>query len=144
PASDSRTSCVSTHENPTASASRRNRLSRRAGFALKWHRFIQSSRRMYAIHRPLSRRACPPRRASATAHAAGKPAGYMALTSLVARSLIMHESARLLRDLVAIPSVNPMGRDIKGPDIFEHRLTDYLENFFRTLGVPYQRQPIAP
>src|SRR5262249_53172114 len=55
-----------------------------------------------------------------------------------------HESARLLRDLVAIPSVNPMGRPLQGPDIYEHRLTDYLQAFFRNLGVPYERQTLAP
>jgi acetylornithine deacetylase len=56
----------------------------------------------------------------------------------------MHESARLLRDLVAIPSVNPMGRPLQGPDIYEHRVTDYLEAFFHGLGVPHERQPVAP
>ncbi len=55
-----------------------------------------------------------------------------------------HESARLLRDLVAIPSVNPMGRPLQGPDIYEHRVTDYLEAFFRNLGVAYERQTLAP
>jgi acetylornithine deacetylase len=56
----------------------------------------------------------------------------------------MDESARLLRDLVALPSVNPMGRPAPGPECFEHRVTAYLENFFRDLGVPYERQPVAP
>ena len=56
----------------------------------------------------------------------------------------MHETSRLLRDLVALPSVNPMGRPLSGPDIYEHRVTAYLESFFRSLGVPYERQSIAP
>ncbi|MHB1425269.1 MAG: M20 family metallopeptidase [Gemmataceae bacterium] len=56
----------------------------------------------------------------------------------------MHETTRLLRDLVSLPSVNPMGRPLTGPDIHEHRVTDYLENYFRSLGVPYQRQTVAP
>jgi acetylornithine deacetylase/succinyl-diaminopimelate desuccinylase-like protein len=56
----------------------------------------------------------------------------------------MHESTRLLRDLVALPSINPMGRPLTGPDIYEHGVTDYLETFFRALGVPYERQPVAP
>jgi acetylornithine deacetylase ArgE len=56
----------------------------------------------------------------------------------------MHETTRLLRDLVALPSVNPMGRPLTGPDIYEHRVTAYLENFFRSLGVPYERQTVAP
>jgi acetylornithine deacetylase len=56
----------------------------------------------------------------------------------------MHETTRLLRDLVALPSVNPMGRPLAGPDIHEHRVTDYLEQFFRALGVSFERQPVAP
>src|SRR5438552_13511971 len=56
----------------------------------------------------------------------------------------MTETTRLLKDLVAIPSINPMGRDLQGPQIYEHRLTTYLENFFRSLGVNYERQTVAP
>jgi acetylornithine deacetylase len=37
-----------------------------------------------------------------------------------------------------------MGRDLQGPDIYEHQVTDYLEEFFRGLGVPYARQTAAP
>lgn len=51
----------------------------------------------------------------------------------------------LLKDLVAIPSVNPMGRDdLSGPEFFEQRLSDYLEAFFQRLGVRYQRIELAP
>src|SRR5437868_10860074 len=56
----------------------------------------------------------------------------------------MNEVTRLLHDLVALPSVNPMGRALQGEEIFEHRVTAYLENCFRTLGVRYQRQTIGP
>ncbi|MCI0461622.1 MAG: M20 family metallopeptidase [Gemmataceae bacterium] len=56
----------------------------------------------------------------------------------------MTETTRLLRDLVALPSVNPMGRPMQSPDLYEHRVTAYLEQFFRELGVPCQRQPVAP
>jgi acetylornithine deacetylase len=56
----------------------------------------------------------------------------------------MTETTRLLRDLVALPSVNPMGRPLQGPNFFEHRVTAYLEDFFRGLGVPCRRQPVAP
>jgi acetylornithine deacetylase len=56
----------------------------------------------------------------------------------------MLETTRLLRDLVALPSVNPMGRPLEGPTVYEHRVTTYLEEFFRSLGVPYERQPVAP
>jgi acetylornithine deacetylase ArgE len=56
----------------------------------------------------------------------------------------MLETTRLLRDLVSLPSINPMGRALHGPEIFEHRVTAYLEDFFRQLGVGYERQHIAP
>lgn len=56
----------------------------------------------------------------------------------------MNESTRLLRDLVSIPSVNPMGRPMTGPEIYEQRMGDYLEKFFRELGVKYERQKVAP
>lgn len=56
----------------------------------------------------------------------------------------MTETTRLLKDLVSIPSVNPMGRDLQGPEVFEHRVTAYLEDFFRSLGVRYERQSVAP
>jgi acetylornithine deacetylase ArgE len=56
----------------------------------------------------------------------------------------MNETTRLLRDLVALPSVNPMGRDLTGPDFLEARVTAYLEDFFRGLGVRWERQTVAP
>jgi acetylornithine deacetylase len=56
----------------------------------------------------------------------------------------MTETTRLLRDLVALPSVNPMRGDIPPDILFEHRVTGYLEQFFRSLGVPFERQSVAP
>ncbi|HKI32564.1 MAG TPA: M20 family metallopeptidase [Gemmataceae bacterium] len=56
----------------------------------------------------------------------------------------MIETTRLLTDLVRLPSVNPMGRALQTPDLYEHRVTTYLEDFFRGLGVPYERQTVAP
>lgn len=56
----------------------------------------------------------------------------------------MTETTRLLRDLVALPSINPMGRALHGPGIYEHQVTAYLEEFFRGLNVPFERQTIAP
>ncbi len=50
----------------------------------------------------------------------------------------------ILSELVATPSVNPMGRDVSGPEFFEYRLTDYLEQFFVRLAIPTFRQAIAP
>jgi acetylornithine deacetylase len=51
---------------------------------------------------------------------------------------------RLLSELVAIPSVNPMGRGLAGPEFLETRLTSYLEAWFRELGVRHERQPVSP
>jgi acetylornithine deacetylase/succinyl-diaminopimelate desuccinylase-like protein len=53
------------------------------------------------------------------------------------------DSVATLRDLVAIPSINPMGRAVAGPEFFEYRVTDYLEKLFARLGIPTVRQPIA-
>ncbi len=49
-----------------------------------------------------------------------------------------------LRDLVAIPSVNPMGRAVSGPEYLETRVTDYLQQLFHRLGLRHERQTIAP
>src|SRR5438876_1189708 len=57
---------------------------------------------------------------------------------------LMIDIATLLHDLVALPSVNPMGRAMQGPEVFEHQVTDYLEAFFRQIGVPHERQVAAP
>jgi acetylornithine deacetylase/succinyl-diaminopimelate desuccinylase family protein len=56
----------------------------------------------------------------------------------------MNATTNLLRDLVRLPSVNPMTRALTGPEIYEHQVTAYLEEFFRKLGVRWERQPIAP
>lgn len=49
-----------------------------------------------------------------------------------------------LRRLVAIPSVNPMGGPADGPDFLEARLTEHLEGLLQGLGLPCQRQTVAP
>jgi acetylornithine deacetylase ArgE len=54
------------------------------------------------------------------------------------------EAARILRDLVRLPSINPMGRGLDGPTIFEERVSAYLEQYLRDLGVTVERQPVAP
>jgi acetylornithine deacetylase/succinyl-diaminopimelate desuccinylase family protein len=46
--------------------------------------------------------------------------------------------------LVAIPSVNPMGRALSGPEYLEHRVTEWLQAFFERLGLPWQRQTVEP
>jgi acetylornithine deacetylase ArgE len=49
-----------------------------------------------------------------------------------------------LSELVAIPSVNPMGRPLDGPEFYEERVTDYLQSLFERLGLPWQRQSVQP
>ena len=50
----------------------------------------------------------------------------------------------ILKQLVAIPSVNPMGREMTDPMVGEARLTDYLEKLFTRMGLATHRQPVAP
>ncbi|HUG92642.1 MAG TPA: M20 family metallopeptidase [Planctomycetaceae bacterium] len=54
------------------------------------------------------------------------------------------DSIALLKDLVRIPSVNPMGRDVAGPEFFETRLSEYLVEFFGRLRIDCQRIEVAP
>ncbi len=56
----------------------------------------------------------------------------------------MNSVSRLLAELVAIPSVNPMGRPLSGAGYLEAGMTAYLERWFRGLGVSVERQVIAP
>jgi len=50
----------------------------------------------------------------------------------------------LLSRLVAIPSVNPMGRDLTGPEFNEGRMVEYLLHFFKELGVPHEEIQVVP
>jgi acetylornithine deacetylase ArgE len=57
----------------------------------------------------------------------------------------MNRLTSILRDLVRLPSVNPMGRSWASDGILhEHRVTAYLEEFFRNLGVQFDRQQVMP
>ncbi len=49
-----------------------------------------------------------------------------------------------LCDLVRLPSVNPMGRDLPPEVAWESRVTDYLQERFQQLELPWQRQTVAP
>lgn len=51
---------------------------------------------------------------------------------------------KILKDLISIPSVNPMGRDVSGPEYLETRVTEYLLQYLMRLGVPYEQVEIAP
>jgi succinyl-diaminopimelate desuccinylase len=54
------------------------------------------------------------------------------------------EPIAILKDLIARPSVNPMGRTVAGPEFLEARMTEYLVGFFEQLGVPYQKIEVVP
>lgn len=56
----------------------------------------------------------------------------------------MDDLIKLASQLVAIPSMNPMGRVIDGPGYCEANLTAFLESYFRKLDVSFVRQPVAP
>ncbi len=51
---------------------------------------------------------------------------------------------RLLKQLIAIPSVNPMGRAVTGEIYFEGRLTQFLCSYFAELGVEYESIEVVP
>ena len=50
----------------------------------------------------------------------------------------------ILKQLIAIPSVSPMGRDLDGPEYYETRLTEHLMGFFSELGVEHEAIEVAP
>lgn len=54
------------------------------------------------------------------------------------------DAVSLLRDLVSLPSVNPMGCAEVSPHFGEAQVARYLENFFAGLGLRTFRQSIAP
>ncbi len=45
----------------------------------------------------------------------------------------------ILSQLIRIPSVNPMRGEVDRAICFEHRVSDWLEEFFRAIGAPYER-----
>jgi acetylornithine deacetylase len=56
----------------------------------------------------------------------------------------MEPHVELLSQLISIPSVNPMGRDVSGPEYLETALTAFLENWLRRLDVDVKRQSVSP
>ncbi|MCC9605150.1 M20 family metallopeptidase [Blastopirellula sp. JC732] len=50
----------------------------------------------------------------------------------------------LLQELVRIPSVNPMGRDVAGEIYFEARLTSFLQQYVADWGFFCERQHVSP
>jgi acetylornithine deacetylase/succinyl-diaminopimelate desuccinylase-like protein len=56
----------------------------------------------------------------------------------------MIDHVAILADLVRRPSVNPMGRDVSGPEYLEGRVTDHLLQRLAAAGIPCARQPVSP
>ena len=56
----------------------------------------------------------------------------------------MVDPVPILKDLVAIPSVNPMGRDLAGDEYFEGRLTEYLVGYLRRHSIEHEVREIVP
>ncbi len=54
------------------------------------------------------------------------------------------KASQLLAELIRIPSVNPMGRDLTGAIYGEERLSDFLMELFQSWGVPAVRWPVHP
>jgi acetylornithine deacetylase/succinyl-diaminopimelate desuccinylase family protein len=52
--------------------------------------------------------------------------------------------ALLLADLVRIPSINPMGRTVSGPEYFEAAVADHVSAFLRRHGIDVQVDQVAP
>lgn len=47
----------------------------------------------------------------------------------------MHEAITITRQLVAIPSVNPMGKGLTGPMYTERNMASYIQDFLADLGI---------
>ncbi len=56
----------------------------------------------------------------------------------------MEPVVKLLRELVAIPSMNPMGRVRSGDEYCEETLAEYLAAFLKRQGLDVQLQQVAP
>jgi len=55
-------------------------------------------------------------------------------------SICFDEARRVLADMIAIRSVNPMGREFTGSAPVERGIVEYLEEMFRPYGVVMERQ----
>lgn len=56
----------------------------------------------------------------------------------------MDPFTRLLADLVAIPSMNPMGRDRAGPEYAEQQLADFVASYLKAHDIDVQTQQVEP
>lgn len=56
----------------------------------------------------------------------------------------MRDLTRLLADLVAIPCVNPMGRDRSGPEYLETNIAQYVSHFLKSQKIDTEVQQVFP
>jgi acetylornithine deacetylase/succinyl-diaminopimelate desuccinylase family protein len=56
----------------------------------------------------------------------------------------MPDAIEVLADLVAIPSVNPMGSERTEPEFGEARVADYVASFLGRHGIRSERRPVLP
>ncbi len=56
----------------------------------------------------------------------------------------MNTAGDILRELIRIPSVNPMGGSVDPETCFEHRISDWLGTFFESVGAVWERIEVAP
>jgi succinyl-diaminopimelate desuccinylase len=56
----------------------------------------------------------------------------------------MERARAILADLIALPTVNPMGRPYMGTEPVERKALAYIEELFRPYGVQLRRQPAGP
>lgn len=56
----------------------------------------------------------------------------------------MEPVVKLLADLVAIPSMNPMGRARSGKEYAEQELAEFIAGFLKKHGIDVQLQHVAP
>ena len=54
------------------------------------------------------------------------------------------QARQLLEKLIAIPSVNPMGKSSSGDQFFEAKLTQFLVRLFEANGIPFELLDVAP
>ena len=50
----------------------------------------------------------------------------------------------ILKKLVSIPSVNPMGRDVSGDEYYEGRVTEWLVSWLQLHHLPFEIVETAP
>lgn len=55
----------------------------------------------------------------------------------------LENAIKQVRDMVAIPSVNPMGRPVSGDIYFESHLADFVETKMRALGMDIEKYEVS-